>query len=422
MEPLRHIANKEFGAVFFRRETPQIMNEGGLWDESKKLYPLLGGVEKLDPPRWMFPSGAKVTMTHLQLEKDVFNWQGAQIPLELFDELTHFTRKQFIYMLGRNRSKCGVRPYVRATCNPDPDSFLVDWPGRENGGEGQGLIDWWIGDDGYPIPERAGVIRWVTCINDKFCWADTPQELVDQYGEGTEPLSVTFIPSSIFDNPILLKSDPGYLAKLKAQSHEQQMRLIHGNWRFKAEGGLVKREHIHHLRPGMSLPDMVRIVVAVDPSGSSKSTSSEVGIVVCGKGTDGRGYLIDDLSGVLTPEQWANRAVNAYDHYRADLIIGERNFGGDMVMRTILGVDPAVNYRDVVASRGKLVRLEPIAAFYSRGEITHAKHFEKLENQLCSYNPETMDKSPDRMDAAVWGFTELLLSGNMSAETKLIVG
>lgn len=197
------------------------------------------------------------------------------------------------------------------------------------------------------------------------------------------------------------------------------MRKLRGNWKFRSEGGLVKREHLIHLKPGEPMPDMVRVIVAVDPSGSSENTSSEVGIVVAGKGVDGRGYVIDDISGILTPAQWANRAINAYNYYGADLIVGERNFGGDMVASNIKGVDRTVNYKDVHASRGKMVRWEPISAFYTRGEISHCKYLAKLESQICSYNPETFEKSPDRLDAMVWAFTELLLVGDSASQTKL---
>ncbi|WP_442577851.1 terminase large subunit domain-containing protein [Mesorhizobium sp. ASY16-5R] len=406
MEPLRNTDNPEFGAVFFRRDTTQITNEGGLWDTSQNLYPLLGAISIQQPYRWTFPAGATVTMTHLQHEKDVRDWQGAQVPLILFDELTHFTRKQFFYMLSRNRSTCGVRPYIRATCNPDPDSWVAEF------------IAWWIGEDGYPIPERSGVVRWFVVINDVIRWSDTADALVELYGSEAEPKSVTFIASSIYDNKILLEADPGYLANLKAQSLEEQMRLLHGNWNFRAEGGLIKRDQILHLGDA-TMPRMVRIVVAIDPAVTATATSDECGIVVVGKGDDGRGYVLDDVSGVLTPDQWARRALNVYDHYQADIIVGEVNNGGDLVERNIRIVDSSVNFKAVRASRGKAIRLEPVAALYERHQITHVKHFDKLEGQLCSYNPETFDKSPDRMDALVWGFSELMLSNSGGKQTKL---
>ncbi|WP_234891282.1 terminase large subunit domain-containing protein [Sinorhizobium meliloti] len=147
MEPLRHIANPQFGAVF-RRSTVQVRNEGGLWDESEKLYPAIGASPKEHVLQWSFPSGASVSFAHLEHDKTVLNWQGSQIPLVCFDELTHFSAKQFWYMVSRNRSMSGVRPYIRATCNPDADSWVAE------------LISWWIDQDtGLPIPERAGVLR-----------------------------------------------------------------------------------------------------------------------------------------------------------------------------------------------------------------------------------------------------------------------
>jgi len=149
LEPLRHagrVAN--FTAVFFRRTMPQITNPGALWDESLKFYPRLGGTPHLRMREWRWPRGGKIKFAHLQFETTVYDWQGAQITLLCFDELTHFSAHQFFYMVSRNRSTCGVRPYIRATCNPDADSWVADF------------LSWWIDPEvGYPIPERAGVLR-----------------------------------------------------------------------------------------------------------------------------------------------------------------------------------------------------------------------------------------------------------------------
>lgn len=408
LDPIRHKDVKGFGAVFFRREVTQISKEGGLWDESQKLYPLLAGKPTQNPYRWMFPAGVKFSMEGIEHEKDMLKWQGAQIPAMLFDELTHFTRAQFFYMMSRNRSTCGVRPYIRATCNPDPDSWVL-----------KDFLDWYIGPDGYPIPERAGVVRHFVNINDTLRWANSKQELLEEYGADCDPMSFTFIPSSVYDNKILLTTDPAYLTKLKALPLDQQMRLLKGNWRFKSEGGLVKRDQIRHMREGDVLPVMRRVVVAIDPAVSAHEGSSETGIIACGLGVDGLGYILEDVSDILTPERWARRAVNTYEHYDADLIVGEVNNGGDLVERNIRVESKNINYKAVRASRGKIVRLEPIAALYAQGKIVHAKRFDKLESQLCSYNPATDERSPDRMDGAVWGLTELMLSGHDSYQTKL---
>ena len=234
MEPLRHMAVAGFGAVIFRREATQITNEGGLWDTAGNLYPQVGAKPKVSPNRmFQFPSGARVTFGHLNGELDVLNWQGAQIPLIQFDELTHFELSQFFYMLSRNRSECGVRPYVRATTNPDSTSWVAEF------------IAWWIDQDtGLPIPERAGVLRWFVRIDEEVMWADSPAELAARYGvPEADAKSVTFIPASVTDNQILLKKDPGYLANLKSLSRVERARLLDGNWKVKAASGAYFKRH-----------------------------------------------------------------------------------------------------------------------------------------------------------------------------------
>jgi predicted phage terminase large subunit-like protein len=232
MEPLRHVANKDFGAVFFRRTTVQVRNEGGLWDESEKLYPLLGARPRAAPDLdWTFPSGATVSFGHLEHEKTVLNWQGSQIAFLAFDELTHFSAKQFWYMVSRNRSVSGVRPYVRATCNPDADSWVAEF------------IAWWIDPvTGLAIPERSGVLRWFVRIGDAIIWADKPEDLAeyrDLQGKSIPPKSVTFIPAKLTDNPALMAADPGYLANLMALPTVERERLLGGNWKIRPAAGLL---------------------------------------------------------------------------------------------------------------------------------------------------------------------------------------
>jgi len=226
LEPLRHINNSQFRAVIFRRTFPQIMNPGGLQDEAMQLYPLAGGhyTQPSSGVTWTFASGARVRFAHLQHDKTVLDWQGAQIPLIAFDELTHFTEQQFWYLLSRNRSTSGVRPYIRAATNPEP-GWVAD------------LIRWWIGDDGYAIPERSGVVRWFVRYSGEIIWADSPDAL-SRY-RGTEPKSLTFIPAKLEDNQILMQKDPGYLANLLALPLVERERLLHGNWKIVPSGGKV---------------------------------------------------------------------------------------------------------------------------------------------------------------------------------------
>ncbi|HKS94952.1 MAG TPA: hypothetical protein VJV74_02340 [Terriglobia bacterium] len=152
-------------------------------------------------------------------------------------------------------------------------------------------------------------------------------------------------------------------------------------------------------------PPLVRIVVGVDPSGSS---TTEAGIVAGGVDAKGHGYVLRDATLLApTPQAWAGAAVTVYDLLDADRIVGERNYGGDMVESTIKTVSDRVSYKDVIATRGKLVRAEPIAALYEKGIVHHVGQFPELEDEQVSYVPG--NKSPNRMDALVWCMTELML-------------
>ncbi len=229
LEATRHVSNPQFGAVVFRRQSTDITKEGALWDESQPLYKALGGVPREGKLDWSFPSGAAVSFSHLEHENDKYNWQGAQVPLIEFDELTHFTRTQFWYMFSRNRTTCGIRPYIRASCNPDPDSFVAD------------LVAWYIDPEtGYAIPERSGVIRHFVRQGDDIIWADHPEPLLDRYRDLTrhDIKSFTFVASSIHDNQILLQKDPGYLGNLKAQTVVERERLLKGNWKIRPAAGM----------------------------------------------------------------------------------------------------------------------------------------------------------------------------------------
>ncbi|HOA25319.1 MAG TPA: terminase family protein [Aggregatilineales bacterium] len=173
-------------------------------------------------------------------------------------------------------------------------------------------------------------------------------------------------------------------------------------------GALWKRDRIDDLRV-TDLPNMTRIVVAIDPAVSTTDESSETGIVVAGVGKDGHGYVLDDLTVKASPHEWATRAVNAYHDYQADRIVAEVNNGGDMVEHTLKTVDPKLPYKKLHASRGKHTRAEPIAALYEQGRVHHVGMFAELEDQMCTWVPG--DDSPDRMDALVWALTELMLGG-----------
>ena len=195
-------------------------------------------------------------------------------------------------------------------------------------------------------------------------------------------------------------------------------------------GALWSRALIEAARPpmGFVMPDLVRVVVAIDPAASSGEDADETGIIVAGKDKDSRGYVLADLSGHHTPIEWARIAVAAYKSHGADRIVAEVNNGGEMVEATLRVVDDNVAYTAVHATRGKVVRAEPVAALYEQGRIRHMGAFTALEDQMCEFTPD-LDRSkpkrdptdpssrgkggarssPDSADALVWAFTELLV-------------
>lgn len=229
LEQLRHYHNPDFGAVIFRRSTTQVRNEGALWDESMKLYLPMGGYAVESTLEWTFPSGSRLKFAHLEHERTVHDWQGSQIPYIGFDELTHFTEKQFTYMMSRNRSSSGVPGYIRGTCNADRDSWVRRW------------VDWYIGPNGYAIPERSGKLRWFIRLGDSMIWADSKEELVQRYGPETMPKSFTFISSKLTDNKILMEKDPSYLASLLALPRVDRERLLEANWNTRVAAGTIFR-------------------------------------------------------------------------------------------------------------------------------------------------------------------------------------
>ena len=154
---------------------------------------------------------------------------------------------------------------------------------------------------------------------------------------------------------------------------------------------------------------VTRIVVAIDPAVSSNPDSDETGIVVAGLTRSGHVIVIDDLSCRETPLGWAKLAIAVFKSRRADMIVGEINNGGDLVGANIRGVDPNIPFRTVRASRGKYLRAEPVSALYEQGRVHHVGFFPELEDQQCSWTPQSNQKSPDRLDALVWAVTELLI-------------
>ena len=394
LEPLRHIGNKQFAAVAFRRTSPQILNPGGLWTESFNIYGLFGATPKLSPkPMWIFPSGATITFSHLEMEQTKYDWQGSQIPLIMFDELTHFSETVFFYMLSRNRSMCGIRPYVRATCNPDADSWVAK------------LIAWWIDPDtGYPIEERCGKIRWL--------WEQF-NLVTDE--EKEEPKSITFINSTLQDNKLLMQRDPSYIANLKALPTVERERLLYGNWKIKQSAGLFfKRTQIGSMLPCVP-NDVEQFVRAWDLAATAETEKGDPAYtagVLMGKRADGRYVIIDVInvrqsaSDVRATIRHTAESDNAkYGNVRIRLPQDPGQAGKDQA-QSFIKLLAGFSVKAVPVSGSKEARAEPTAAQWQAGnfDVVVADWNENYFSQMESF---PASKFKDMVDATNDAFSEL---------------
>ena len=213
------------------------------------------------------------------------------------------------------------------------------------------------------------------------------------------------------DNAENLSPDyiPGVLGALSGANRK---RFLEGEFADANPNALFHGEWIDRYRVlDGTIPDMVRIVVGVDPSGagSDESRGDAIGIVVAGIGTDGNGYLIEDCTVTAGPEVWGRVVASAYDRHQANTVVGEVNYGGAMVNHVVQVARPRTPYKAVTASRGKHVRAEPIAALYESGKVRHIGYFPELEEEMAGFSKSgyTGAGSPNSADAAVWAFTEL---------------
>lgn len=403
LEPLRHVRKNGFHAVIFRRTDPEITNAGGLWDESYKLYPAMRAQANQTYRKWFFPPhDSSVHFAHMEHEKDRFKWQGSQIAMIGFDELTSFTEEQFFFMFSRNRSGSGIAPYIRATTNPDADSWVAN------------LIAWWIDQNsGMPIHERAGVIRWFVRGEDgELQWADDPQALRDRDPEA-DVTSMTFIPANVQDNKILLAADPKYLAKLKALAPVERARLLNGNWKIRPAAGLIfNRAWFSLVQAKPAEEQVVGKVRYWDKAGTDEKDNPEaaysVGLLMSIT-RDGAFYVEDVVRG-----QWSNLDRNKVMRHIAQLdgdgvsvwVEQEPGSGGkesaENSVRLLAGFD--VHIERVTGD--KLTRARPLSA------QVEARNVRVVQAPWTHAFLEEMNAFPsgrykDQVDAASGAFNKL---------------
>ena len=233
-----------------------------------------------------------------------------------------------------------------------------------------------------------------------------PTELIKELAVRSD---TKVIKGSTFDNVANLAPSAIKMLKERYEGTRLGRQELYAEILEDIEGALFNSGNIEQNRIEVT-PEMQRIVIAVDPAVTANSNSDETGIVVAGRGVDNHYYILGDYSGIFSPDVWIKRAIELYYKFDADRIVCEVNNGGDLIEKLLRVQDVNVPYSSVRATRGKILRAEPISALYEQERVHHVGFFKELEEQMCSYTPQTI-KSPDRLDALVWALTSLQSSG-----------
>ncbi|MFO0796368.1 MAG: phage terminase large subunit [Gemmataceae bacterium] len=367
LDPLRYVGTPGFRGVVFRRTYPQITEGGGLWDTAMEVYPHAGARANRSSLTFTFPSGARVAFRHLQYEQTIYNWQGAQVPWLGFDEGTHFTERQFLYLLSRNRTAFGTPPRVRLTCNPDANSWLA------------GFLAWWIDPArGTPDPARAGRMRWLYRDNDENHWYDTraaAEAAHPALAAVAPPKSVAFVPATLDDNQELMRTNPEYKANLLAQSRVERERLLGGNWKVTAADGMFRADWFRSGDPPASWAKQVRAwdLAATEPKDGS-DPDYVVGVLM-GKAADGKLWVLGVERGRLSPLKVKDLIRATADRDGADVgvvIEQEPGASGKIVaedFRKLLAGRNVVIDRPDKRTGDKVTRAHGYSAACERGEV-----------------------------------------------------
>lgn len=288
-------------------------------------------------------------------------------------------------------------------------------------------FDWaWL-EEGQMFSKRSiELLRPTIRAQDSEIWVSwnprNPDDPVDKLLRGPSPPDgAVVVRANYTDNPWFPQVLEEERAYDETVNRERYGHVWLGDYEPAVKGAIWDRATIHqHRRRPEDVPPLIRVVVAVDPAISSEPGADEHGIVVCGLGDDGRGYVLDDMTTRGEPRKWAERAIAALDLHDADAVVIEVNQGGDMCRAVLKSVRPTVRVIEVRATRGKHVRAEPISALYHLGRVSHVGTFGALEDQMCQFTAAGYEGkgSPDRGDALVWGMTELFPRMTRRGEPK----
>ena len=434
--PLLFADDPRTQCLMLRRTTPQITGQGGIWDTAKGIY---YNLPKEARPRIrdraleaIFPNfqtgtcdGMKVKYSHCQLESDKHNFQGLQLTVIGVDEATQFEWSQLEYFMSRLRSESSYFSRIIMSCNPDPEHKIKE------------LISWHLDEDGYPIPERDGVVRYFIRRDGDFIWGSTKEELEEIYGKGCRPLSFTFVSATIYDNPIMMETNPDYLAFLEGLDPVNKAQLLHGNWNVKAQGNnYFKRENLVKVT---ELPAKLTLARGWDLASQEVTAQNKTYDFSCGiklgKCPQGYYYLLGDYI-----KENYDELLDEYGRFRKrvgerDRIITQQAYhdGPDCVV--VLPVDPGaagktafecmakrfiddgvrVQKDPTPTNKNKLTRFAPFADAVEAGLVRvytpsfDTKSFNSLCEELEKFDGarSSAGRRDDRVDAVATAFNYL---------------
>lgn len=384
-EAARHVDQAGYYAAIFRREIAQITIQGGLWDESAKLYPLVGAKPNTSSRKWTFPSGANVRFEGCEQESDKNKYQGAQFGFLGFDEVTHFTESQFWYLRSRVRTMAGIRPVVRATCNPDPLSWvkplLLPWL---SGRVGPGELLWYVREDDH---------------------------LIETEPSAPDAFSITFIPAKVTDNQKLLVANPDYLRQLKSLPLADREALLNGSWDVVSSGMYFKPEWWKYFERTLEFVRIVRYWdLAATEVKPGKDPDYTAGVKI-GITKDGTYYILDVQRVRATPlevERLIRRMAEQDGRSVAIRIEEEGGSSGKAVTshyaRNIL---PGFDFKGIHKTGKKEDEARFLSAACENGLVylpSGAPWLQMFVNELAAFpNPKVHD---DQVDAASGAFNE----------------
>ena len=401
LEFLRYKNVQGFNAVIFRKNYTQVAAAGGLWDTSLQMYSGIKGARALRSPKYSWNFGGKSTLAfdYLSRENDVYAWQGSQICFIGFDELTHVSEFTFFYMLSRNRSICGVEPFVRATCNPDSDSWV------------RNFIDWWI----YRNIVWGGVVRVFYRSGDgNITWGDSRREVCEK----------------VYDNEILLKANPTYLSSLKALSLVEKERLQRGNWKIRPAAGLYfKAEQTRIVK---TIPDEVVAIArawdlaATEISFSNKNPDRTAGVLMA-RMKNGQ-YIILDVKRIAANAANVraivkNTAATDKAEYNCRKIFLDQDPGqaGKEQAQSYIRELAGYSVKAKPVSGDKVTRAEPLAAQWQQGNVLllEGNWNETFLDEMISFPDALHD---DQVDAASNAFSAVAYARTTSIGRSDFVG